>query len=71
MRVRLYPHDDPDGRSYENTVVLSRQLEQLDCDVDVFTFKGLRKRNGERVKDLNDCVELAPEQSHKLEDLFP
>jgi hypothetical protein len=71
MRVRIYPHDDPDGRSYENTVVLSRQLEQLGCEVDVFTFKGLRKRNGGRIKDLNDCTEIAPEQSHKLEELFP
>jgi hypothetical protein len=71
MRVRLYPHDDPDGRSYENTVVLSRQLEQLDCEVDVFTFKGLRKADGARIKDLNECCEIAPEQSHKLEELFP
>jgi hypothetical protein len=56
MRVRIYPHDDPDGRSYENTALLSNQLEQ---------------RNGGRIKDLNDCTEIAPEQSHKLEELFP
>jgi hypothetical protein len=52
-------------------VVLSKQLEQLGCAVDVFTFRGLRKRNGDLVKDLNDCCEIAPEQSHKLEELFP
>jgi hypothetical protein len=71
MRVRLYPHDDPDGGSYENTLVLSRHLEQLDCEADVFTFEGLRKWNGGRIKDLNDCTEIAPEQSHKLEELLP
>jgi hypothetical protein len=71
MRVRLYPHDDPDGRAYENAEVLSRQLERLNCAVDVFIFKGLRKRNGERIKDLNDCTEITIEQSHKLEELFP
>jgi hypothetical protein len=71
MRVRLYPHDDPDGVSYQNADLLSRQLERLGCEVDVFTFEGLRKQNGERIKDLNDCTEIAPEDSDKLEGLFP
>jgi hypothetical protein len=71
MRVRLYPHDDPDGVSYENTVGLAKQLEAINCEVDAFTFKGLRKRNGEKIKDLNDCTEIAPEQLNKLEELFP
>jgi hypothetical protein len=71
MRVRIYPHDDPDGISYENTVILAKQLEQLNCEVDVFIFKGLRKRNGEKIKDLNNCTEIATEEVHKLEELFP
>jgi hypothetical protein len=70
-RVRIFPHDDPDGRSYENTALLSKQLERLDCEVDLFTFSGLFKQNGERIKDLNDCTEIAAEQSHKLKGLFP
>ena len=71
QQVRIVPHDDPDGGSYQAALVWCRQLIKLDCEVDLFTFKGLRKANGERCKDLNDCVELAPEQINALEELFP
>jgi hypothetical protein len=71
QRARIVPHDDPDGGSYQAALVWCRQLRKLDCEVDLFTFKGLRKSNGERCKDLNDCVELAPGQLNKLEELFP
>lgn len=47
------------------------QLERLDCGIDFFSFKGLRKADGSAVTDLNDCIELAPEQLHQLEELFP
>jgi CHC2-type zinc finger protein len=70
-RVRIVPHDDPDGGSYQTALVWCRQLEKLACELDLFVFEGLRKATGERCKDLNDCVELAPEQLNKLEDLFP
>jgi CHC2-type zinc finger protein len=70
-RVRIYPHDDRDGKSYQTALVWSRQLRKLGCEVDLFIFRGLRKTNGTPVNDLNDCVELAPEQLSKLEELFP
>lgn len=70
-RVRIYPHDDPDGGSYQNAIVWANQLERLDCGVDFFTFKGLRKLNGSPAKDLNDCVQLGPEQLQQLGELFP
>jgi len=71
QRVRIVPHDDRDGGSYQTALVWCRQLTKLGCEVDFFVFKGLRKANGDRCKDLNDCVELAPEQLNTLEELFP
>jgi hypothetical protein len=70
-RVRIYPHDDPDGGSYRSALRWAKQLRDVGAEVDFFTFKGLRKTNGELVKDLNDCVELAPELLSKIEELFP
>ena len=70
-RVRIFPHDDPDGGSYRSALVWAKQLKRLECDVDFFVFKELRKSDGSPVKDLNDCAELAPEFSDQLEGLFP
>jgi CHC2 zinc finger len=70
-RVRIVPHNDADGCSYQAALAWCRQLKKLRCEVDFFTFKGLRKTNGAPVKDLNDCVELAVGQLDKLEELFP
>jgi CHC2 zinc finger len=70
-RVRIVPHDDPDGGSYQAALVWCQQLRKLDCEVDLFTFKGLHKVGGSAVKDLNDCVQLVPELLSKLEELFP
>jgi hypothetical protein len=70
MRIRIYPHDDVDIISYENVAVLKSQLEGLGCEVYCFTFRGLKKRNGERIKDLNECVDIAPDHAQKLEELF-
>src|SRR5262249_38747874 len=70
-RVRILPHDDPDGGSYKNALLWAKQLAKLDREVDFFTLRGLRKANGKHVKDLNDCVEVASDQISKLEGLFP
>jgi len=70
-RVRIYPHDDPDGGSYRSALRWAKQLRDVGCEVDFFVFKGLRKPNAQAAKDLNDCVELAPECLSKLEELFP
>ena len=71
MRVRIFPHHDADNGSYENAQILARKLEQLKCEVDFFVFEGLRKTDGSPIKDLNDCVEVAPEHAGRLEELFP
>jgi len=71
MRIRIYPHDDTDGLSYANTIVLARQLEQLGCEVDCFIFTGLKKAGGQAITDLNDAIEISPLQASKLEELFP
>jgi hypothetical protein len=70
-RVRIYPHNDSDKLSYETATLLARQLQQLRCEVDYFVFEGLRKASGATIKDLNDCVEVIPEQTGRLEELFP
>jgi hypothetical protein len=71
MRVRIYPHNDPDRGSYKSAAILAKQLQKLDCGVDCFVFEGLSKANGVAVKDLNDCVEIASEHAARLEELFP
>ena len=71
QRVRILPHDDPDGGSYQSALRWAKQLMQVEAEVDFFTFKGLRTTSGHPVKDLNDCTQLAPEQLSKLEELFP
>jgi hypothetical protein len=70
-RVRIYPHDDEDGGSYETTAMWARQLIQLDAEVDFFTFEGITKSNGARCKDLNDCVAAVKRFRTRLEGLFP
>jgi hypothetical protein len=63
-RVRIFPHHDPDGRSYKNALAWAWQLKQLGCKVDFFTFEDLP------AKDLNDCATLGPEFSKQLEGMF-
>jgi hypothetical protein len=70
-RVRIYPHDDPDGRSYEAAEMWARQLMKLDAKVDFFTFEGITKAGGERCKDLNDCVQADGRFGTHLEELLP
>jgi hypothetical protein len=70
-RVRIYPHVDSDGGALEQAIVWARQLKRLGCEVDLFRLDGLRKINESPIKDLNDCVEIARDQSHELEELFP
>lgn len=71
MRVRIYPHNDPDRGSYKSAAILAKQLQKLDCQLDCFVFEGLTKANGVAVKDLNDCVEIASEHAGRLEEIFP
>jgi hypothetical protein len=55
-RVRIFGHDDEDGRAAVER--WARQLESVGADVDAFTFAGLRQVDGKPVKDLNDCTSI-------------
>jgi hypothetical protein len=70
-RVRIFPHDDPDGGSYRTALAWFRQLKKLYCEVDFFTFEGLRKTDGTPANDLNDCTQLADSDAAELGALFP
>jgi hypothetical protein len=70
-RVRIVPHDDPDGGSYLSAARWAKQLRAVGAAVDYFNLKGLLTANGKAVKDLNDCCELATNQAAELLDLFP
>jgi CHC2 zinc finger len=70
-RIRIFPHADSDGGGVQQALQWANHLAGLDCKVDFFVFNGLRKTDGSPIKDLNDCVELAPELADRLEELFP
>jgi hypothetical protein len=70
-RVRIVPHNDPDGGSYLSAVRWAKQLRAVEAKVDCFHLKDLQTVTGEAVKDLNDCCELAANQAAELEELFP
>jgi hypothetical protein len=52
-RVRIFVHDDPTG--YDAAIKWKSQLAGI-ARVDRWSFRGLRKSNGEPVKDLNDLL---------------
>jgi hypothetical protein len=70
-RIRILPHNDQDAGGYQSAVLWAKQLQKVDCKVDAFKFKGLRKADGSPVNDLNDCVQIATADLGKLQELFP
>jgi hypothetical protein len=70
-RVRIIPHNDPDGGSYLSAARWAKQLRTVGAEVDCFHLKDLRTTVGKPIKDLNDCCELASGQASELEELFP
>jgi hypothetical protein len=70
-RVRIFPHNDADGGGLQSAKDWARQLASVGASVDFFSFEDIRKRNGSPVKDLNDCADVGPEFSPRLEGLFP
>jgi hypothetical protein len=67
-QVRIVPHSDDAGRQgMEHWGTL---LSGLDCEVDMFDLTGLRRADGQPVKDLNDCTALHPESHSELEGLL-
>jgi CHC2 zinc finger len=69
-RVRIFPHEDPDRLGLRSAVRWARELQKLNCRVDLFRFRGLLKRDGAPINDLNDCVELSESDSPKLDEIF-
>jgi hypothetical protein len=69
-RVRIYPHNDSDEGGYRCASEWARQLKEVGADVDFFLFKRMRKHNGKRLKDFNDCCEIGRRFAHRLEELF-
>ncbi|MDB6079924.1 MAG: hypothetical protein JWO82_3671, partial [Akkermansiaceae bacterium] len=52
-RVRLYPHDDPDGGGVTAALRWAEQITDAGGQGDLFSFDGLVRRDGRPVKDLN------------------
>ena len=70
-RVRIYPHNDPDGGGLDAARRWGAQLREVGCEVDAFTFDGLVRADGRPVNDLNDAVAINPKDQFKLEALLP
>lgn len=70
-RVRIYPHADADGGGVTCARVWAEQLHAHGCNVDLYDFRGLMRRDGRAVKDLNDAAVIAPAQEHELSDILP
>ena len=70
-RVRIYPHNDPDGGGEASAQMWATQLHAHGCEVDTYTFAGLTRRDGQPVKDLNDSAVIAPADEPQLSDLLP
>jgi hypothetical protein len=70
-RVRIFPHEDGDGLGIRAALNWAKHLERLGCQIDFFVFRGLRKANGEPVKDLNDCAAICAKHAPRLKELFP
>ncbi len=71
-RVRIFPHVDPTGANAVNR--WAEQLADVAAEVDAFSFAGLRRTDGEQVKDFCDLAAVHPddfEQHRCLWNLFP
>ena len=67
-RVRIFI--DNDDRGLDASTKWAGQLIKVGCMVDGFDFSGLMKRNGDAVKDLNDCTQLSEESIASYGDLL-
>lgn len=68
-RIRFYPHVDLDGGG---TMAAERWASNIpDAECDAYSFEGLRKADGSRVEDLNDCARIHPLEAQNLAGLLP
>jgi|SRR5665213_920657 len=70
-RVRIFAHDDATG--YAAVLRWTAQLESCAAEVDAFSFAGIRTRDGDAAKDLNDFAhaEATDENERLKKDLLP
>jgi hypothetical protein len=59
-RVRIFAHDDKDG--YDGARRWVKQLRAAGATADGYRFRGFRRSDGNKVKDLNDFVRLDYDQ---------
>jgi hypothetical protein len=69
-RVRIYPHNDPDGHGEKAGEFWRKQLTEAGAETDLFSFRDLRKTNGDPVKDFNELIDLKLNQTKQLTKLF-
>jgi hypothetical protein len=66
--IRIIPHvDDSGGRGAKRW---AQQLMDVGCDVTGFNLECLRKSDGSKVKDLNDCADIHSDDAGELEGLL-
>ena len=68
-RIRIFGHDDEAGRGAVER--WAAQLASVAGDVDAFTFAGLRRVDGEPVKDLNDALLMDGAGLAQAESILP
>jgi hypothetical protein len=68
-RVRIFGHDDDAGQAAVDR--WARQLVSAGADVDAFNFSGLRRMDGQPVKDLNEALLMDSVSNDQVERLLP
>lgn len=68
--VRIVPHQDGDGTGLRAARNWECWLVEAGIEGDIFDLRGLRRRDGRFVKDLNDCTDLHSEHASEMEELF-
>ncbi len=66
--IRIVPHVDESGGNGAKR--WAKQLSAIGCDVSGFSLNGLRRSDGSKVKDLNDCTDIHFEDAAELEGLL-
>jgi hypothetical protein len=75
-RVKIVPHiDEPKegeehGEGEKAAENWAEELCGIGCEVSKFNLKGLRKIDGSRINDLNDCTQIHTEDAAELEGLL-
>jgi len=69
-RIRIYPHNDPDGGGHRSAHSWSEQLRHVGCHVDRVTFEQIQGPDGRAVKDLNDLTSISIHPTSLFHHLF-